>query len=72
MSKFVGRIKELAGWLTADRRAEAEGIVEQEVADPANPIDEETESVVEEETDLVRERYGELIEPSAEKDATSD
>ena len=72
MSKFVGRIKELAGWLTADRRAEAEGIVEQEVADPANPINEETESVITKETDVVREQYGELIEPSAEKDGSSD
>ena len=72
MSRFMGKVKEFAGWLTADRRAEAEGVVEQEVADPSNPINEETESVIAEETDVVREEYGELVEPSAEKDTTSD
>ncbi len=72
MSKAKGKIKEAAGWLTADRQAEAEGKVEQEAADPASPVDEVTERTVAEETDAVREDYGELVEPSEAIDPPSD
>ncbi|MDQ6697558.1 MAG: CsbD family protein [Actinomycetota bacterium] len=72
MSKAKGKIKEAAGWLTADRKAEAEGKVEQAAADPADATDEVTERAVAEETDAVREDYGELVEPSEAIDAPSD
>jgi uncharacterized protein YjbJ (UPF0337 family) len=72
MSKAKGKIKEAVGWLTADRTAEAEGKTEQEAADPASPVDGVTDDAVAEETDAVREDYGELVDPSEEIGSPSD
>ena len=72
MSKAKGKAKEVAGWLTADRKAEAEGIVEQEAADPTSDVDEVTERAVTDETDTLREDYGELVEPTEGSDAPPD
>lgn len=59
--KGKGKAKEVVGWLTADRQVEAEGRVEQDAADPATEEDQVTSEDVAEETDSVREEYGELV-----------
>jgi len=66
-SKSKGKVKEALGWLTADRKAEAEGRVEQEVADPVKEADEVNDETVAEKTDTVREEYGELLPEADER-----
>jgi hypothetical protein len=63
MADVKGKAKELAGWLTADRRVEAEGRAEQE-ADGA-PTDQE----VGEKAAEVREQYGETPDLSDAPDS---
>jgi hypothetical protein len=63
MGDAKGKAKELAGWLTADRRVEAEGRAEQE-SDGA-PRDDH----VEEKSAEVREQYGETPDRSDAPDA---
>jgi uncharacterized protein YjbJ (UPF0337 family) len=50
----MGKLKELLGWATGDRHVEAEGRVEQKVADPANSLSEATPEVVRAEEKKVR------------------
>ena len=57
VEKTKGKAKEVVGWATGDRRVEAEGRVEQKVADSPADV---TEKAVDEETDAVREEHGEF------------
>ena len=60
MGERAAKVKEAIGWATGDRKVEAEGRVEAEVADPANPRSEVTDQDVGAETDAVREEHGEF------------
>ena len=72
---LVGRVKESLGWLTADRRVEAEGQLEQlDAADPdgepTNTSDEAEEAVLDEADLHVRADHGDLAphaEPSEDR-----
>ncbi len=66
MGRLTAMIKEVAGYLTGDRRVEAKGRVEERVADPGDPLSVETdENVHEEELEVRRERgeYGQPGQP---------
>jgi hypothetical protein len=63
MADARGRVKELLGWFTADRKVEAEGRAERE--DHHRP----THEHVDEETQRVRRQYGETPDRSDDPDA---
>jgi uncharacterized protein YjbJ (UPF0337 family) len=55
-----GKIKEVLGALTGDRRVEAEGRAEEKVARPDVPVDEVTDEVVDDEHESVRKDHGDI------------
>jgi uncharacterized protein YjbJ (UPF0337 family) len=59
VSEHTGKVKEVVGWATGDREVEAEGRVEQEVADPDEAPDEVTDESVADKTFEVRREHGE-------------
>jgi uncharacterized protein YjbJ (UPF0337 family) len=63
MADAKGKVKEKLGWLTGDRKVEAEGRAEQ--GEDGEP----TEQAVEEKTDEVRRQYGETPDGSEDPDA---
>jgi uncharacterized protein YjbJ (UPF0337 family) len=63
MADAKGKAKEALGWLTADRKVEAEGRAEQEAE--TEPSDERVDDA----TDEVREQYGETPDGSDAPDA---
>ena len=63
MADAKGKVKEELGWLTGDRRVEAEGRAEQD--EDGTPSGE----VVDEETEEVRRKYGETPDGSEDPDA---
>ena len=64
MADVKGKLKEMLGWFTADRKVEAEGRAEQDQHD--TPADQ----VVAEKTAEVRRQYGETPDGSEKPDAT--
>ena len=65
MGERSAKAKEAIGWVTGDRKVEAEGRVEAEVADSSNPRSEATDEAVEEELVTVREEHGEFHRDSS-------
>jgi uncharacterized protein YjbJ (UPF0337 family) len=63
MADGMGKVKELLGWFTADRKVEAEGRAEQE--DHGKP----THEHLDEQTERVRKQYGETPDRSDDPDA---
>jgi uncharacterized protein YjbJ (UPF0337 family) len=63
MADAKGKVKEALGWLTADRKVEAEGRAEQEDDGEATAED------VDAKTDEVRTQYGETPDRSDDPDA---
>ena len=63
MADAKGKVKEELGWLTADRKVEAEGRAEQD--EDGKP----TEQAVDEKTEEVRRQYGETPDGSEAPDA---
>jgi uncharacterized protein YjbJ (UPF0337 family) len=63
MADVKGKVKEALGWLTADRKVEAEGRAEKEQGNP--PDDDDVEAKTEE----VRTQYGETPDQSDAPDA---
>jgi uncharacterized protein YjbJ (UPF0337 family) len=59
MSERSGKAKEVVGWVTGDREVEAQGRVEQEVADPDEAGDDVTSEAVADKTLEVRREHGE-------------
>ncbi len=59
MGERMGRAKEVVGWATGDREVEAEGRVEQHVADPSDPATEVSDEAVADEGLEVREDHRE-------------
>ncbi len=59
MRGIWARIKEIVGYGTGDRRVQAKARVEEEVADPTNPVSEVTEDKVADTELGVREELGE-------------
>ena len=59
MGEQSGKAKEVVGWVTGDRKVEAEGLVEQDVADPDEAVDEATGEAVADKTLEVRREHGE-------------
>jgi uncharacterized protein YjbJ (UPF0337 family) len=57
MGESTGKITEVVGRVTGDREVEAKGRVEQEAADPSQPVDQVTEGEVEEEKEEVRQEH---------------
>jgi uncharacterized protein YjbJ (UPF0337 family) len=55
-----GKVKEIVGAVTGDRRVEAEGRAEEKVARPDLPVDEATNEVVDEEHEAVRKDHGDI------------
>ena len=55
-----GKVKEIVGAVTGDRRVEAEGRAEEKVARPDLPVDEVTDEVVDEEHEAVRKDHGDI------------
>jgi uncharacterized protein YjbJ (UPF0337 family) len=55
-----GRVKEVAGFVTGDRRVEAAGRAEQKAADPDSPVNEVDDATVNEEERAVRVDHGDL------------
>ena len=55
-----GELKEALGAVTGDRHVEAEGRVEQKVADPRAPESEESDETVRNEEEAVRGTHGEI------------
>ena len=55
--KVKGEVKEVLGAVTGDRRVEAEGRVEQRVADPDAPISHESEEAVDRQEHSVRQDH---------------
>jgi uncharacterized protein YjbJ (UPF0337 family) len=55
-----GKIKEVLGALTGDRRVEAQGRAEEKVARPDVPVDEVTDEVVDDEHESVRKDHGDI------------
>lgn len=64
MGDIPGKIKEVLGWLTGDRRVEAKGRVEQKAADPGAKVEDVSEEAVDEEQQDVRVEHGD-IDPEA-------
>jgi uncharacterized protein YjbJ (UPF0337 family) len=56
----LGKVKAALGWMTGDRRVEAEGRAEEDAADPAKPTDAATEEVVDEREREVRKEHGDI------------
>jgi uncharacterized protein YjbJ (UPF0337 family) len=54
----VGRVKEVLGAVTGDRRVEAKGRAEEKAADAEDPGDDVTDELVAREEDAVRKRHG--------------
>jgi uncharacterized protein YjbJ (UPF0337 family) len=65
-----GEVKEVLGAVTGDRRVEASGRVEQQVADPETPVDEESDDLVSREEQAVRQVHGELPDGGDATDTT--
>jgi uncharacterized protein YjbJ (UPF0337 family) len=57
MGETTGKITEVVGRVTGDREVEAKGRVEQEAADPAQPVEDVTEGTVEEEKEEIRREH---------------
>jgi len=55
-----GQVKEVLGAVTGDRAVEAEGRVEQQVADPSSPVDDESDDAVRHEELAARQAHGDL------------
>ncbi len=55
-----GKVKEIVGAVTGDRRVEAEGRAEEKVARPDLSVDEVTDEVVDEEHEAVRKDHGDI------------
>jgi uncharacterized protein YjbJ (UPF0337 family) len=64
-----GQVKEVLGAVTGDRRVEAEGKVEQQVADPEAPETEESDEAVHHAERAVRQTHDELPGDSVEAEA---
>jgi uncharacterized protein YjbJ (UPF0337 family) len=62
MADAKGKVKEALGWLTADRKVEAQGRAEQD--DNSEPTDEH----IDEKTEEVRTQYGETPDRSDDPD----
>jgi uncharacterized protein YjbJ (UPF0337 family) len=60
MGETIGKITEVAGRVTGDREVEAKGRVEQDAADPAEPVDDPTEGAVDDETQAVRREHHDI------------
>jgi uncharacterized protein YjbJ (UPF0337 family) len=63
-----GEVKEVLGAVTGDRHMEAEGRVEQRVADPDAPEGEENEAAVAREERLVRQDHNDVPGGSSNSD----
>ncbi len=61
MAKAKGRVKQVVGWVTGDRRVEAEGLVEAETGHPPDP-EEAEEAELE-----VRVAHGDVAVPGHER-----
>ena len=57
MGEQTGKVTEVVGRITGDREVEAKGRVEQEAADPSQPVNQVTEGEVEEEKEEVRREH---------------
>jgi uncharacterized protein YjbJ (UPF0337 family) len=57
MGETTGKITEVVGRVTGDREVEAKGRVEQEAADPSEPVSDVTEGEVEAEKEEVRQDH---------------
>ncbi len=55
-----GKLKEVLGAVTGDRRVEAQGRAEKKVARPDVPVDAVTDEVVDDEQESVREDHGDV------------
>lgn len=55
-----GKIDEILGNVTGDRRAEAKGRVEQSVADPSTSTEEVSDDEVDREIGKVRKEHGDI------------
>jgi uncharacterized protein YjbJ (UPF0337 family) len=63
-----GEVKEVLGAVTGDRRVEAEGRVEQQVANPDTPESEESDAAVGQAERDVREDHHDVPGASADED----
>ena len=59
MGEKIGKAKEVLGYATGDRTVEARGKVEERIADPDAPVDEETPETVDHERHDIRQARGE-------------
>jgi uncharacterized protein YjbJ (UPF0337 family) len=59
MGERLAKAKEVLGYATGDREVEAEGRVDERIADPADPTQEKTPDNVSEEEHEVRQQHGE-------------
>jgi uncharacterized protein YjbJ (UPF0337 family) len=57
MGEQTGKVTEVVGRVTGDREVEAKGRVEQEAADPSQPVNQVSEAEVEEEKEEVRREH---------------
>jgi uncharacterized protein YjbJ (UPF0337 family) len=57
MGERTGKVTEVVGRVTGDREVEAKGRVEQDAADPSQPVDDVTEGEVEAEKEEVRREH---------------
>ena len=62
-----GVLKEALGAVTGDRHVEAEGVVEQKVADPQAPEGEENDETVRQEEREVRATHSEVPTPDGDE-----
>jgi uncharacterized protein YjbJ (UPF0337 family) len=57
VTEVAGKVTEVTGRVTGDREVEAKGRVEQQAADPSEPVNDVTEHEIEEETEDVRRNH---------------
>lgn len=55
-----GKIKEVLGAVTGDRRVEAQGRAEEKIARPDVPVDDVTDEVIDDEHESVRKDHGDI------------
>ncbi len=63
-----GGVKEVLGAVTGDRRVEAEGRLEQRVADPGAPESEESDEAVRRQEESVRQAHHDVADSAGESD----
>ncbi len=68
MSETKGKVKQIAGFVTGDRKVEAAGRVEQQAADADSPVEEVDETRIADEEQEVRQEHGDV--PSGAAPAT--